>query len=309
MSAGALFAIIAPIFLMIGMGHAAFRFKIIDKPGLRGLNDIVFFAAIPALLFRSVVEAPDFAIVAIASAYFAAGLVVYAVGFTIALLVLRTGLTRAALIGLNASYGNTVMMGIPVVAGIYGVDGISSLLGIITFQSVIFLPMTSVLMEIGGNQQTNPRILLRLTIQGVIRNPIILAIAAALVWHTLHVPVPGWLHNWLSMLGAAGPPLALFCLGASLPPFRLGGVLTEAITGCVLKLLVMPLLVYAVARWAGLGGIPLAVAVLTGSLPTGANAFMIARRAEAAAEASAATVVVATASFPFTLTLILWLTR
>ena len=72
-----------------------------------------------------------------------------------------------------------------------------------------------------------------------------------------------------------------------------------------LKLVAMPLLVWLVARSAGLSGLPLAVAIMTGALPTGANAFMIARNANTGLEASAATVVLATATFPFSLALIL----
>lgn len=305
MSAGALFAIIAPIFAMIAMGQLAVRFKIVDRAGLRGLNDLVFFAALPCLLFRSVVEAPDFSVLAIASAYFTAGLAIYGAAFALSMLILRTGLSRAALIALNASYGNTVLMGVPVIAGAYGVDGVSSLLGIISLQSVVFLPMTTVLMEVGGNRQTNLRTLFRITALGIVRNPIILSIFSALTWRTIGIPVPAALDGWLTMLGAAGPPVALFCLGASLPSVSLGGVAREVLACSTLKLIAMPLLVWVVARAAGLSGLPLAVAIMTGALPTGANAFMIARRAETGLEASAATVVVATASFPFTLALIL----
>ena len=305
MTAGALFAIIAPIFAMIVMGQMAIRFRVMDRAGLRGLNDLVFFAALPCLLFRSVVEAPDFSVLAIASAYFTAGLAIYGAAFALSMLVLRTGLSRAAMIGLNASYGNTVLMGVPVVAGAYGVDGVSSLLGIISLQSVVFLPMTTVLMEVGGNRQTSARILLRITALGIVRNPIILSILSALIWRSLGIPVPAALDGWLTMLGAAGPPVALFCLGASLPIVSLGGVALEVLICSALKLIAMPLLVALVARAAGLSGLPLAVAIMTGALPTGANAFMIARRAETGMEASAATVVVATAAFPFTLALIL----
>ncbi|MBV9654528.1 MAG: AEC family transporter [Acetobacteraceae bacterium] len=309
MNAGKLFAIIAPIFAMIGMGQLAVRFRFVDKAGLRGLNDLVFFAGLPALLFRSVVEAPTFSVLAIASAYFTAGLVVYGVAFAFSLFAFRMGLARAAMIGLNASYGNTVLMGVPVVAGVYGQDGLSSLLGIISLQSVVFLPMTTVLIEIGGKRQTNLRNLLRITVFGVIRNPIILSIFSALLWRAAGIPVPDALDGWLNMLGAAGPPVALFCLGASLPLVKMGGVALEALFCSLLKLIAMPLLVWTVARAAGLSGLPLAVAIMTGALPTGANAFMIARRAETGLEASAATVVLATAVFPVTLALVLAATR
>ncbi len=308
MTAGTLFAIIAPIFAMIVMGQLAIRFEIMDRGGLRGLNDLVFFAALPCLLFRSVVQAPEFSVLAIASAYFTAGLAIYAAAFAFAMLVLRTGLSRAAMLALNASYGNTVLMGVPVIAGAYGVDGISSLLGIVSLQSIVFLPMTTVLMEVGGNRRTNLRTLLRITVLGIVRNPIILSLVFALIWRAIGIPVPAALDGWLKMLGAAGPPLALFCLGASLPVVKVGGVAREVLICSALKLIVMPLLVWLVARTAGLSGLPLAVAIMTGALPTGANAFMIARNAKTGLEASAATVVVATASFPFSLALILAVT-
>ena len=108
--------------------------------------------------------------------------------------------------------------------------------------------------------------------------------------------------------GAAGPPLALFCLGATLPKPEgwktMGGVAAAS----ALKLLVMPALVALLAHLAGVQGIDFAVVVLAAAMPTGANAFLLARRFHTMMEASASTVVASTALSLLTLTALLsWL--
>ena len=70
----------------------------------------------------------------------------------------------------------------------------------------------------------------------------------------------------------------------------------------------MPVLVGLLAHLAGVTGVAFAVVVLTAGMPTGANAFMLARRFGTLMEASASTVVVSTGASLLTLTVLLgWL--
>lgn len=303
-----LLEIIAPVFALIVMGRIAVRFQWMDAGGLRGLNDFVFFAALPCLLFSSVAETPHLDVLDIGAVYFAACLIVYAVAMVMARFVLGAGLARAAMIGLNASYGNTVMMGIPIIAATFGEAALSSLLGIIALHSALLLPLATVLVEMGGTGHAGFRYIARATVGGVVRNPVIVAIMLAFAWRGIGLPVPRALHGLVAMLGAAGPPLALFCLGASLPPFSGSRFLKEATLASVLKLALLPAVVWALTRLTGMSGQPVAVAVLTAGMPTGANAFLLARRAGTLIEASAGTVVVATVASVLTLFgLLVWL--
>jgi predicted permease len=82
----------------------------------------------------------------------------------------------------------------------------------------------------------------------------------------------------------------------------------EAVCATILKLVVLPIVVGTLARMAGLSGLPWTVAVVTAAMPTGANAFLLARRASAFAEASASTVVLATAMSVLTISgLLVWI--
>jgi predicted permease len=299
-----LFTIVAPIFALILIGRFSNIVGLLDPPALRGLTDFVFFFAMPALLFGSIAEGPPFDILGVAGVYFSACLLIFGLGFAAARL-LRLPQANAAMLGLNASYGNTVMMGIPIVAAAFGDEALPPLLAIIALHSAILLPLAGTLIELGIAGRGRALDILRGTLLGALRNPIIVSIVVGFLWRAVDLPVPAPLHVLLHMLGAAGPPLALACLGASLPGLTRAAVGAEAAIGTVLKIAALPALIWGIGRLAHLAPLPLAVATLTGGMPTGANAFLLARRAETLLRISASTVLITTVLSLFTLSAML----
>jgi malonate transporter len=288
-----LFTIVAPIFALIAIGRFSSAIGLLDPPALRGLTDFVFFFAMPALLFGSIAEGPPFDILGVAGVYFSACLIIFGVGVGLAR-ILGLGMANAAMLGLNSSYGNTVMMGIPIIAAAFGREALPPLLAIIALHSAILLPLAGALVEMGIAGRSHPLDMLRTTVLGALRNPIIVSIIIGFLWRGVGLSVPAPLHALLQMLGAAGPPLALACLGASLPGFTRSAIGAEAAIGSLLKLAGLPALVWLIGHFAHLSGLPLAVAVVTGGMPTGANAFLLARRAETLLRISASTVLITT---------------
>jgi predicted permease len=153
----------------------------------------------------------------------------------------------------------------------------------------VLLPMAAVLIESGGRQAGST--LIGNALKGVLRNPIVISIALGFMWHASRLPMPAPVHALLSLLAQAAPSLALFCVGASLPQAA-SGYDREAALAAVCKLAVLPAVIAVVAAAAGLSGLPVKVALVTAVMPTGANAFLVARRAPAFAESSARTVVI-----------------
>ena len=302
---GAIAGIVAPIFALIGLGAAARVWRVLDPAGQRGINDLTFYLLIPALLFNSVAEAQVVAGLDVAALYFSCCLLVFAVGLLLARRLLGAGLAQATVIGLNCAYGNTVMLGLPVVSAAFGPSGVAILLPIIALHSAVLLPLATLLIEAGSVRAGHPAMKALRTLPSLAQNPVIAAIAVALIWRGLGVPVPAPLHRLVSLLAAAAPSLALFSLGASLPGFATQGSLRETGLATVLKLVALPALVWVAAKATGMAGLPMAVAVLTAGAPTGANAFFLARRTGTLAAASAGTVVVATALSVVTLSALL----
>ena len=300
-------SIIAPVFALVLMGAAARRWCLVRPAGLHGLNDLVFYAFLPCTLFTSVTDAGPLRTVGIAVVYFAGCLIAFGAGILAARTWLGARLAPATIVGLNGCYGNTVMLGIPIIGAAFGPEGVATLLPIVALHSIMLLPLATLMIELDG-QGARPWRALRGMAPALARNPIILSILLAFSWRMLGVPLPGPVHRLLGMLGACGPTLALFCLGASLVGLSARKSARESIFASALKLAVTPLLVWGLARLAGFGPVPTAVAVITAGMPTGANAFLLARSTAVLAETSAGTVVLSTALSVLTLSILLaWL--
>ena len=113
------------------------------------------------------------------------------------------------------------------------------------------------------------------------------------------------MHLFVDLFARAAAPVALFCIGASLPPVS-RGVVQEALSATLLKLVALPLVVGSLCYRAGFTGVSFAVPVVAAALPTGANAFLLARGNTAHGAASATTVVLATALSVITLSSFLY---
>ena len=302
-----LLSVILPVFALVLIGWAARRRKLMTPPAFHGLREIVFFLAMPALLFSAIEKAPPFDLVGVTSVYFAAALTVFAFAFAVGRGLPAAG--EAAMLALDSAYGNTVLIGIPITVAALGQDALPPMLAIIALHSAILLPLAGVLvaMDVAGAQRRRPAEILASTLARTLRNPIIMSILVALLWRAARLPVPEPLSELLRLLGAAATPLALICLGGVLPPLGALAPGVETIIGTALKLTALPALVWAIGRGADLPALSLKVAVLVGAMPTGANAFLLAHRNEELAEASAAVVTTTTLLSPISLSILLQL--
>jgi len=301
---GVILDIVAPVFIIIGLGYVAATRGFIDEAGFRGLTGFIFNLAIPALLFVGGTSGQTGGGPA-AFAYFAAALVLFGVSLGLGMARLRMPMGEAGLFALNCTYGNAVMMGIPLVAATFGQAGLPILIAIIALHSMILLTLATVVAEIGLHRHAPWRRILSATVAGVVRNPIVATVFVALAWRLLDLPVPGVARRTMEMLGAATPAVALFCLGGSLAGFRVGSAWGEVAWATILKLAALPLMVWGACLLFGLSPIETGVAVMTAALPTGANAFMLARRYAVGTDGSGATVLVSTVLSVLTLAALL----
>jgi malonate transporter and related proteins len=206
--------VVLPVFGVILLGVLTGRRRLIDAAGMRGLNDFVFFVALPALLFDSVAAACPSPVFDVAAVCFGGCLAVYALAMLLGRFLLRADFATAAMLAFNATFGNTVLMGIPIVRAAFGPPAIVYLLAIIAFHSVLLLPLAAVLVELCGHRRGGLATVLAAMLSGLRRNPVILAIVAALLWRLEGLGLPGPAPRLLGMLADAAPALALFCLGA-----------------------------------------------------------------------------------------------
>ncbi|TGE00606.1 AEC family transporter [Methylobacterium nonmethylotrophicum] len=304
--ASTLVSVILPVFGLIVIGRLIIRFGIVDRGETKGLTGLIFWVLLPSLLFLSIIGSRTPPRLDVIGTYFAVALPLFALSVLGGIALLRLTIAQAAVFGLNAVFGNTVLLGIPIVGAIWGGAGLAVLLSIIAAHSLLLLPAATVLVELDRGVPRDRLVhTLRDTITGSLKNPIISSIVAATLWNATGLPLPEGLRRMLDLLAQAAPALALISLGASLPVLRRETVGPSVLLAVGIKLAVMPLGMGLAVTLAGIPAPASLIMIVTAALPTGANAFLLAHRSGAMMEVSAATVVVATVLSVATLTGIL----
>ncbi|MEP7295469.1 MAG: AEC family transporter [Burkholderiales bacterium] len=201
---------------------------------------------------------------------------------------------------LTAAFGNTVQIGIPMAAALFGETGLQIHLAIISLHALVLLTLATTLVELdlaraqraSGAGESRLITTLLSTARNTIIHPVVLPVLIGLTWNALGLPLPTVADEILQTLGQAVVPLCLVLIGMSLAYYGVQGAAKAAIGLSVLKLLVLPFFVLVVAHWGfHLTGVPLAVIVMMAAMPIGSNALIFAQRYRALeAETTAATV-------------------
>ncbi len=289
-----------------------------DSDPARVLANAAFYIFVPALLFRTTARLDTATLPwAFLFAFFVPVLVLIAL-----LYVLYRGLRKPgenvvapSVRAITAGFGNTLQVGLPVAAGVFGEKGLAIHIAVVSLHALSILTLLTAIVELDLARERSSGNLagtLLQTVRNTVIHPVVLPVLAGLAWNATGLTLPAVADEALQSLGTAVVPLCLTLIGMSLAYY--GWPRTwRGLAGLVLaKLLLMPAVVLGVAHWGlGLNGMPLAVIVMIAALPTGSNALIFAQRYRALeAEVTAATVVstilyVATA--PLWLALLAWL--
>lgn len=270
-----------PVVLLTGLGVLAGRLRWIRPESTRDLANLVFLVLSPALLFRTMatVEPGKVEILPVAS-YFGACIIVFA-----ATLVLRGWSRTSAVQGLAAIFSNTFMIGVPLVGLVWGDAGLAHLFALISLHSLVLLTLATLALELAPGAQPRGGSAWRTVLQAVrqaVIHPVPLPILVGLAWGQTGWTLPAVVDKPLQLLGQALGPLALLMVGVSLSGTRIGQRWRAALVLSAAKTLLMPLLVAGLGWALGLGGLPMAVMVVTACLPIGANVFLFSQRYEVA---------------------------
>lgn len=304
-----------PVAAVIAVGWLAGRLRWLTPQRTRRLSTLVFLVLAPPLLFNTMssvhLERLDARPVL---AYFGASFALF-----FATLALRGADRRGTVLGMATTYSNLVMIGIPLVALGYGQAGLVTLFTLVALHALLLLTTATVALELAVLREARaqaddaleaPRGALRtvaLAVRNAIVHPVPLPILLGLAFAQTGWALPAVLDTPLRWLGLAFGPLALLLVGATLAAAPLRGQMREALGLVALKNLLHPLLVAALALALGVRGVPLAVLVLAGALPVGANVFLFSQRYRVEQQTITATVALSTVAAALTLPLVMGL--
>jgi hypothetical protein len=272
------FGAVLPVFGLVGCGYLAGRLNLVTQASSHALNQFVYAFALPAMLFIAVYRGSLEEILsgAFLLAVILATLGTALIGFALSYYVAKAPPAESTLRALNASFANTGYLGIPLVTVAYGERAALPAALATVATNIISFALAIVCLELFVDPRPGG---VRRALSGVLRSPLIwpIALAVALVFFQVKIALP--VERFATLLAAAAGPCALFAIGLFVSQLSIRAGLQSSWQTTVLKLVVHPLLMAALALYVlPVDAFWAKIAVVCAALPLGATAFVLAQR-------------------------------
>lgn len=294
-----------PFFAVIGLGFAAGRARFFSPDATAYLTKFVFYFALSAMLFGFAANLDLRALFswAFVLAYLSATGLVWALVAAVALFR-GTRPEEAVFEAHTGVIGNVGFLGIPMLSLLMGRAAVGPILLVLAVDLVVFSSVLTLLIA-GLRQGRMSMAMFRVLGVGLLRNPMIVSVVLGLAWGATGWALPLPVNEFLTMLGAAATPCALFAIGASLAGrnaerWQVAAWLSFA------KLVLHPaavavaaLVLFRVERYAA--GVMIAAA----ALPVAGNVFILAQHFGVAPQRVSTAILISTAASVLTVTAVI----
>ncbi len=267
--------LVLPVFAVILTGWLAAATGYMPRAMADALVRFAYNVAMPALIFLTIAQQPLHALLdwRFLAAFGGGSLICFAAVMLYSRMVLHREPASAIMIGLAAGMTNTTFVALPILQALYGQRGVLPAAIATVFIAVIMLPMSIVLLELAGRDDAS-RLHLRALTRQIVINPVMISTVLGLLWSLGQLPMPTALAAYTGIFGEALTPCALFAIGLGLTSDGLMSDLAPTTILAVIKLLLMPILVYGLCRLFGLSQFETLAAVMCAAVPTAKTAFI-----------------------------------
>lgn len=269
--------IITPLFVCAGIGFFWHRWG--PPFDTRGVTNLALTLGMPCLVFSSLtrLEVPPEVFGEMAGAYGLALVVLLAVGFVV-VRAFRLPLTTYLPVFPASNNGN---LGLPLCLFAFGESGLA--FGICTFVISSVFAFT-----VGWSIYAG-----RLGLDVLYNNPLIYAVAAALICVYAGIEPPRWVANTTQILAGLAIPLMIISLGVSMARLRFDAA-RRTIAVSVVKLCVGLGVGLAIAEALGLTGAARGVLVIQCAMPIAVHNYVFAQRFARRPEETASMIMLST---------------
>jgi malate permease and related proteins len=256
-----IFSVIAPVFVCAGIGFVWGR---AGRPfDTRMVGALALNIGMPCLAFSALTKlkvSPE-AFAEMAGAY-ALVLACFLVVGLITITVMRLPAHTFLPVFTSSNTGN---MGLPLCLFAFGPEGLA--LGICIFVLSSLFSFT-----VGWSIYAG-----RVAADVFYNNPLIYAVAIALVFMITDTPPPVWLANTTALMGGLAIPLMLISLGVAISNMRAEGA-GRIIIVCVIKLIAGFAVGYGIATLLGLEGAARGALIIESAMPVAVHNYMFAQK-------------------------------
>ncbi len=271
------FLLAAPLFALVLAGYLLVAVFGVPKRISDLVAKLVFSVAIPALLFRMMSGLSELPPVdaRLLLAFFGSCLLVFGIGRLVGWRLFALDGVSQSVFALAGVFSNNVLLGVPLATALLGPEALPAVSLVLVFNAFILWTLVTVSVEWARHGTPSLTGIAR-TVRNVLTNPVVASILSGTLFGLAGGNLPEPVDRPLELLGKASGPLSLLSLGMGLAEYGLRAGWRESVAISALKLVVMPLSVWVLARLLGLPLLETQVVVLLASLSVGVNVYLMA---------------------------------
>jgi malonate transporter len=304
--------ICVPVFGLSTLGYLATRIGWFSEQSAEGLARFVFDWAVPMLLFRlfSTQSLPPQFPWRLLLSFYVPALVLYGLVMVATAVIFRLETGNRIIAALGSAYGNAVLLGLPLMLLAFGDEGTVPYLVLVSVHMLLLYSISSILLELLRHQWAGAGRLSSSVAKGLSSNPILIGIAAGLIFNFSGFNLPGPVDRITQYMQHAVAACSLFALGASLTRYNIAGHLPETFFVVLAKNVVLPVFVWGVAQYVlVLSTMETIAAVMFAAQPTGIMVYLFAERYGVGQRLATTTIFISSIVSIVTVTVVLALVR
>ena len=259
------------LYLLVAVGFIADKTKIFGQETARRSNNLLFYVITPAVIVRSFLSMQfDVTTAASFGTAFLGCSATLIIGLLVAMPLFRGTGAKRPVFQYAVSYGNMGYMALPLCEALLGAEGVFYCsAGVVAFNIISFTHGVRLMTKDGDHKE--PFRLRRLVL-----NPGVISVMIGLPLFLLGVKLPAIPQKALDYVASLNTPLAMIFLGTYIANTNLKSLFkeTNAFLVALLKLVVLPLIMYGVFRLVGITGTLLTALMISASTPSANNTVM-----------------------------------
>ena len=297
---------VIPVFLIMLLGYELKRRELLSAGFLASGNKLLFYIALPIMLFRGVYtndirDFIDFRFIA------------FVLGITMATFFTLWGIASifikeksvVASVVQGSFRGNFALMGIPIILNLAGNAGMARAALVVVFA----IPFFNVLSIMVLAPCTGEKVGVKSVILAVLKNPSNILIAIGIILTLLNLSLPAILNVTMNSIANLASPLALLCIGGGMVFHGFDAKFKYAAIASAIKIIVVPIIFTTSAILLGFRDYDLAVILVLGGVPTATISYAMAAQMGGDTSVAGTIIVITTLASAVTLTLFIYVMR
>lgn len=259
------------LFIILLTGVVAGKYKIIDSTGSKKLSEVLLYITSPMMVLNSFfIEFSKERLINVLWIV-GTGMGMFAVSILLSKVIYwKFDEKVVPVLRFTAIFSNCGFMGLPLIYAVFGSEGVFyGSFYIVTFQAVLW----SYGYMMFGGKESKVQIIKRLLV-----HPTFIALYLGLIVFLFSIPIPGTIKGAIKAVGDMTMPLSMLIIGGVISTAKLITVFSDwrVYLSSFIRLIVMPLLYFALAFLIGVPELPAGVLVAALAMPAAANTTIFA---------------------------------